>query len=167
MRWVFSRAMLAVILIASGSLAQESPEWARHEYDAPATRVYAAALASIQAQKHEVQQKNEETHSVDFHVGLTAWSWGYNMRLLVTPIDEGHSKVTVGLLRSGGKVFSWGSGKKEVKKIFAGIDAELAMLKANPPQPASHETHEPANTICNLEVLRSHFKTLYKGLNLG
>jgi hypothetical protein len=37
----------------------------------------------------------------------------------------------VGVLRSGGKVFSWGSGKKEVRKILAGIDAELAESKAN------------------------------------
>jgi hypothetical protein len=40
--------------------------------------------------------------------------------------------VVVGILRSGGKTFSWGSGKKEVRKIFDGIDTELAEQKKAP-----------------------------------
>jgi len=48
------------------------------------------------------------------------------MRLSVTPMDEGHSRVVVGVARSGGKAVSWGSGKKEVRKILDGIDTELA-----------------------------------------
>jgi hypothetical protein len=146
-------ATLAAVLLAQVCLSQESPEWARHEYNASASRVFAAALVSIQGQKHEVQEKNEGAHIVDFHVGLTAWSWGYNMRLVVTPIDEGHSQVTVGVLRSGGKVVSWGSGKKEVRKIFAGIDAELSMLEATASQPTSHNTQEATNSTCDLEVI--------------
>jgi len=60
----------------------------------------------------------------------TAWSWGYNMRLTVNSIDERHARAIVGISRSGGKAVSWGSGKKEVHKILAGIDAELASRKA-------------------------------------
>jgi hypothetical protein len=67
---------------------------------------------------------------VDFHVGTTAWSWGYNMRLYVTDVDAEHSQVEIGILKSGGKALSWGSGKKEVRKILAGLDAELAASKA-------------------------------------
>jgi hypothetical protein len=107
------------------------PSWAVREYGYPPKLVYPAALQSIQMQKHEVQANDEKTHTVDFHVGTTAWSWGYNMRLVITPIAGDRSKVTVGVLRSGGKVFSWGSGKKEVSKIFAGIDAEIAELRAH------------------------------------
>jgi len=107
------------------------PSWATREYSYPPSLVYPAALQSIQIQKHEVQAKNEKAYTVDFHVGITAWSWGYNMRLVITPMAGDRSKVTVGVLRSGGKVFSWGSGKKEVRKILAGIDAEVATSKAN------------------------------------
>jgi hypothetical protein len=55
---------------------------------------------------------------------------GYNMRFAVTPIDENHARAVVEISRSGGKAVSWGSGKKEVRKILAGIDAELAGQKA-------------------------------------
>jgi PEGA domain len=109
---------------------EQVPSWAMREYDYPPSVVYPAALQSIQIQKHEVQAKNEKAYTVDFHVGITSWSWGYNMRLVITPMAGDRSKVTVGVLRSGGKVFSWGSGKKEVRKILAGIDAEIATSKA-------------------------------------
>lgn len=131
---------------------QEIPDWANREYDFPANTVYAAALKSIQFQKHEVQAKNENIYTVDFHVGITAWSWGYNMRLVVSPVAENHSRVTVGVLRSGGKVFSWGSGQKEVKKILAGIDAELLSSKANSQEHTPGEPEAQKNSACVLEV---------------
>lgn len=131
---------------------QEAPDWAKRKYDSPANQVYAAALKSIQVQKHEVQSKNESIYTVDFHVGITAWSWGYNMRLIVTPASENHSKVTIGVLRSDGKVFSWGSGKKEVRKILAGIDAELASLKGGPEQQTAAAPRAQESSVCILEV---------------
>jgi len=135
---------------ASGE--QKAPDWAQREYDSPANQVYITAFKSIQVQKHEVQAKNESIYTVDFHVGITAWSWGYNMRLVVSPIAGNRSKVTVGVLRSGGKVFSWGSGRKEVRKVLAGIDAELASSKANGEEhpPAAPKTRDAS--VCILEV---------------
>jgi len=111
-------------------IAQQPPDWAKHDYPANADQVFAAALLSIQEQEYEVKSKDDGNRTVDFHVHTTAWSWGYNMRLTVTPIDEGHAKAMVGISRSGGKTVSWGSGRKEVRKILAGIDAELASRKA-------------------------------------
>ncbi len=126
----FAVAVLTVFLLAAAGLGEEPPDWAKRDYTASPDKVFAAALKSIQAQHHEVKSKDDANRTVDFHVGITAWSWGYNMRLAVTPIDEGHSRVVVGVSRSGGNVVSWGSGKKEVRKILAGIDAELAGQKA-------------------------------------
>lgn len=103
-----------------------APDWAKRTYNAGIDRVYAAALRSIAMQKHEIKVKDDKLHEVDFHVGITAWSWGYNMTLKVMPIDATHSRVVVGVRKSGGKVFSWGRGTKEVGKILGGIDAELA-----------------------------------------
>lgn len=143
---------LAVVLLAVGALAQETPEWAVRDYAAPPSHVFAAALRSIQTQKHEVKAKDDRLYTVDFHVGITAWSWGYNMRLVVTPVGEEQSKVTVGVLKSGGKVFSWGSGKKEVRKILGGIDAELASLKLPSQAPAPVATKDPAEQMCTVAV---------------
>ena len=127
MKWASSLLIvLIVMLVAAVSFADDTPDWAKREFAGPADQVFAAALRSIQAQKHEVKSKDDASHSVEFHVGTTAWSWGYNMRLTVTAIDASHSKAEVTVGRSGGKTFSWGSGKKEINKIFAGIDAELA-----------------------------------------
>jgi hypothetical protein len=73
-----------------------------------------------------VKSKDEVNKVVTFHVGITAWSWGYNMVLKVAPGDNNTSNVSIDIDRSGGKAVSWGSGKKEVRKIFEGIDKELA-----------------------------------------
>ena len=62
---------------------------------------------------------------------MTAWSWGYNMVLTVTAIDDSHSRVLTAIAKKGGDALSWGSGKKEVKKIYEGMDAALAN-RANP-----------------------------------
>jgi hypothetical protein len=129
-------AVLSVILLAASlAVAQQPqtapPDWAQHQFDAPADKVFAAALKSIEEQKHEIKKKDEAAHTIEFHVGTTAWSWGYNMVLTITPVDAGHTKVVTGIKKSGGDVFSWGSGKKEVGKIYKGMDAALAG-KPNP-----------------------------------
>ena len=123
----FLRYLPLFLVLSSGIPAQEAaPDWSRKTFSAPADRVFAAALVSIAAQHHEVKSKDDVKRMVNFHVGITAWSWGYNMILQVTPGENNTSLVSVEIARSGGKTVSWGSGKKEVQKIFAGIEKELA-----------------------------------------
>jgi hypothetical protein len=122
--------VVTLLLLTGLALGQEPPDWSKRDYAGAADLVFAAALKSIQEQRHEVKSKDDANHIVDFHVGTNAWSWGYNMRLSATPIDAAHSRVVVGVSRSGGKAVSWGSGQKEVRKILAGIDAQLAGQKA-------------------------------------
>ena len=123
------RAMLPLLrlLVASAIAvaAQETPDWSQRDFAATAADVYAAAIKSVQQQHHEIKSTDDVHYSVDFHVGTTAWSLGYNMTLTVTPIDDSHSHVVIGISRSGGKAVSWGSGKKEVQKIFTGIDKQF------------------------------------------
>jgi hypothetical protein len=116
------------VVVATAAFTQEIPDWAKRDFAAPADQVHAAALASILAQRHELKG-NPDGNTITFHVGTTSWSWGYNMELTITAIDETHSHVVIGIARSGGKTFSWGSGQKEVKKIFDGIDRELENKK--------------------------------------
>src|SRR5215472_7525466 len=127
------RSLLSVVVFLGLSvvmLGQEVPDWAKRTYSASIDQVFAAALRSIQEQHHEVQSKDDTNHTVEFHVGTTAWSWGYHMRLTASAVGTGQVQVGVEVSRSGGKAVSWGSGKKEVRKILAGIDAELAAQKA-------------------------------------
>ena len=124
--------VFACFLLLNTTLVGQTPppEWATREYAGNVERVFSAALLSLQEQHHEVKSEDTANHSVEFHVGVTAWSWGYNMRLTATPVDGERVRVVVGVSRSGGKAASWGSGKKEVRKILAGIDAELAAAKS-------------------------------------
>lgn len=122
-------SVVMFLLLTGLTLGQEPPEWAKRDYAGSVEQVFAAALLSIQEQRHEVKSRDDANHAVDFHVGTTAWSWGYNMKLTVTPIDKAQVRVVVGVSRSGGKAVSWGSGQKEVRKILAGIDAELVAQK--------------------------------------
>ena len=113
------------VVFARAVFAQETPDWAKRDFAASADQVQAASLVSIRAQHHEL--KGDLTgNTLTFHVGTTAWSWGYNMQLTITATDATHSHVEIGIARSGGKAMSWGSGQKEVKKIFDGIGKELA-----------------------------------------
>jgi len=125
------RYMPLFLVLSSGVQAQEAaPEWSRKSFSAPADRVFAAALVSVAAQHHEVKSQDNVKRVVNFHVGITAWSWGYNMILQVAPGENNTSDVSIEIVRSGGKAVSWGSGKKEVQKIFAGIERELAKTPA-------------------------------------
>ena len=123
-------SVVAFLCLSVAMLGQEVPDWAKRTYSASIDQVFAAALRSIQEQHHEVQSKDDTNHNVEFHVGTTAWSWGYHMRLTASAVGNGQVQVGVEVSRSGGKAVSWGSGKKEVRKILAGIDAELAAQKA-------------------------------------
>ncbi|HMK24050.1 MAG TPA: hypothetical protein VK466_17075 [Terriglobales bacterium] len=122
-------SLLTLCLLFASAFAfagEETPDWSQRDFSAPVADVYAAAIKSIQQQHHEIKSTDDAHHSVDFHVGTTTWSWGYNMTLTITPIDDAHSHVVIGISRSGGKTVSWGSGKKEVLKIFSGIDKQLS-----------------------------------------
>lgn len=121
-----TRAIAVALLLVVALPAQESaPAWSRRKFAAPPTQVFTAALKSIAAQNHTVKYSDEATKEVFFHVGTTAWSWGYNMVLRVAGKENNSSIVSIDITRSGGNTVSWGSGQKEVRKIFDGIDKYL------------------------------------------
>ena len=134
------RFLAIFLFLASIVPAQEAaPDWSKRTFPAQADQVFAAALTSIAAQHHEVKSKDDSNRVVTFHVGVTASLWGYNMILKVEPAESNASNVSVEIARSGGKTVSWGSGKKEVQKIFNGIEKELAKAPATA-QEANKET---------------------------
>ncbi len=129
------RFLTLAVILATGVVADElAPDWSKKTFAAPPDQVFVAALKSIAAQNHEVKSKDEVTKVISFHVGTTAWSWGYNMVLKVVPADNNSSNVSIEIARSGGKAVSWGSGKKEVLKIFAGIEKDLVKTPSGEPK---------------------------------
>ena len=118
--------LAAALSITVPLAAKETPNTLEAQYAAPAERVFTAALASIQNERYEVRGRDELRRTIDFHVGVTALSWGYNMKLEVTPIDAAHARVVIAVTRTGGKIVSWGSGKKQAQNVLSGIEAELA-----------------------------------------
>jgi hypothetical protein len=74
---------LAFLSWRQAQSAPPAPDWSKRTFSAPPGEVFAAALKSIAAQHHEVKSKDEASREVSFHVGTTAWSWGYNMVLTV------------------------------------------------------------------------------------
>src|SRR5271165_5451562 len=118
-----TRAISGALLLVVALPAQESaPAWSKRKFNAPPAQVFSAALKSIAAQNHTVKHTDEATKEIFFHVGTTAWSWGYNMVMTVSAEGNNSSVVSIDITRSGGKAVSWGSGQKEVRKIFDGID---------------------------------------------
>ncbi|MBZ5513903.1 MAG: hypothetical protein LAN62_03480 [Acidobacteriia bacterium] len=99
-------------------------DWRREGFTVPASQVYQAAKRVI-SQHHELKASDDERMILRFHVGTTAWSWGYNISMTVEATGERTSEAWVAIEKSGGPVFSWGSGSKEVKKIWGWIHEEL------------------------------------------
>ncbi len=136
MKSIVRMILLFFLVCLSGmSFAQWSPfEWPTltQNYAAPADRVFAAALKSIQAQKREFKALDPTNHTVDFGIGVAELSWGRDVRLTVTPTTVGEvhvSRVTVGVIRSGGDALSWESDKMELRKILMGIKTELTSVQ--------------------------------------
>jgi hypothetical protein len=122
--------LILALIVPLGTAAQQSPpDWARKTISAPPDRVFDAALKSIVAQPYEIAAKNEENKTVRFIVGKSAFSWGYVMVLTVSPGAGDTSNVSVEVTRlrgPDGKISLVASGKKEVQKVFHGMEKELA-----------------------------------------
>ncbi|HLM81404.1 MAG TPA: hypothetical protein VK302_12340 [Terriglobales bacterium] len=129
------RSALLALSITTLSLVASAQDWRTKQFAAPADDVYKSAVRVI-ALHHEIESKYPENRVVRFHVGTTAWSWGYNVGLRVDPQPNGTSLVKVAIEKSGGPVFSWGSGQKEILKIFRWMGDDLAASKPAEPVPA-------------------------------
>ena len=129
------RVGLAAIGITCLPLLLSAQVWTTKRFASPADDVYRSAVKVI-ALHHEIKSKDPENRVVRFHVGTTAWSWGYNVGLSVEPESNGTSLVKVAIEKSGGPAFSWGSGKKEVLKILRWMEDDLVASKLGKPTPA-------------------------------
>ena len=128
---IYSLRFFAIFLaLATCVLADNSvPDWSKKTFAASAEQVFAAALKSIAAQHYEVKSKDDVNRVINFHVGASAWSWGYLMALKVSANENNASLVSIEIVRlrsPDGKVSLVADGKKEVQKISAGIEKELA-----------------------------------------
>jgi hypothetical protein len=119
------RILCCCLLLSICVQAAERPEWATRTFTGSAADVFLAARASVLEQRHTITGDDVAAGTLHFHVGTSAWSWGYSMVLKVEEMKPGESSVSIDIDRSGGKAVSWGSGSKEVRKIFAGIDSRL------------------------------------------
>lgn len=126
------RNALLALGITTLSLVASAQDWRTKRFASPADDVYKSAVRVI-GLHHEIESKDPENRAVRFHVGTTAWSWGYNIGLVVEPQANGTSLAKVAIEKSGGPALSWGSGKKEVLKIFRWIEDDLATSKPMEP----------------------------------
>ena len=122
------KLVLAAMVITFSSVLLTAQDWTSKRFASPPDEVYKSAVKVI-ALHHEIKSKDPEIRVVRFHVGTTAWSWGYNVGLSVEPQSNGTSLVKVGIEKSGGPAFSWGSGKKEILKIFRWMEDDLLVPK--------------------------------------
>jgi hypothetical protein len=122
------KLVLAAMVITFSSVLLTAQDWTSKRFASPPDEVYKSAVKVI-ALHHEIKSKDPESRVVRFHVGTTAWSWGYNVGLSVEPQSNGTSLVKVGIEKSGGPAFSWGSGKKEILKIFRWMEDDLLIPK--------------------------------------
>ena len=135
MKDTLRRSALFVLGITTLSFVASAQDWRTKQFASPADDVYKSAVRVV-ALHHEIESKDPENRVVRFHIGTTAWSWGYNVGLQVVPQQNGTSLVKVAIEKSGGPVFSWGSGQKESLKIFRWMGDDLAASKPAEPLPA-------------------------------
>jgi hypothetical protein len=88
--------LLALGIITTLSLAAFAQDWRTKRFASPADDVYKSAVRVI-GLHHEIESKDPENRVVRFHVGTTAWSWGYNIGLAVEPQANGTSLAKVAI----------------------------------------------------------------------
>ena len=129
------RQLAAVtIVVAAHCVSLSAQDWTTKRFASPADEVYKSAVRVI-GLHYEIQSQDPQNRLVRFHIGVTALSWGYNVGLAVEPQSNGTSVVKVGVEKSGGPVFSWGSGKKQILQIFAWMDEDLLAPRASEQPP--------------------------------
>jgi hypothetical protein len=99
-------------------------DWQREGFTAPAEDVYRIAKKVV-SEHYRLESSDDKNLTLRFHIGTTAWSWGYNVNLTVESTGAGTSQASVAIEKSGGPVFSWGSGKKEIRKVWHWMHEEL------------------------------------------
>lgn len=99
-------------------------DWTTTTFDESPDAVYASAVRVLMLH-HKVEAKDPVERIVRFHVGATTWSWGYNIGMVLEERPSGGTSATVAIEKSGGSAMSWGSGQKEVKKIWKWIAEDL------------------------------------------
>ena len=115
--------MIALLFVLMAPLSG-GDNWREHGFTAPAGEVYEAAKRVVN-QHYGIKTADDKARTVRFHIGTTAWSWGYNVGLTVQPTGEKTSESQVAIEKTGGPVFSWGSAKKEIKNLWGWIDEDL------------------------------------------
>lgn len=117
---LFTVAVLSVLIppLSAGG------NWREHGFTAPADEVYLAAKKVVN-EHYGLKTTDDKNRTLRFHIGTTAWSWGYNVGLTIEPTGEKTSQALVAIEKTGGPVFSWGSAKKEIKNLWGWIDEDL------------------------------------------
>ena len=111
-------AVMVVLLISLMCVADDRPDWATRSFSASPEDTFRAAHVAVLQQGHNITF--DDPFTLVFHVGMTAWSWGYDMVLRVVPADEG-SLVTVDIRRTGGNGVSWGSGSRKFARFLMAL----------------------------------------------
>lgn len=123
--------VFVALAVPTHLLSQEAPaDWSKKNFFAPPDQVFQAALTSLALLHYEVHEKNEESKTVRFRVGKSAFSWGYMMLLRVSASESNSSEVSTEVYRlrgpgPNGKASLVASGKKEVQRLFQQIQNEL------------------------------------------
>jgi hypothetical protein len=123
------RSLFLAMLVITSSVLMTAQDWTSKQFASRPDDVYKSAVKVI-ALHHEIKSKDPDLRIIRFHIGTTAWSWGYNVGLSVEPQPNGTSIVKAGIEKSGGPAFSWGSGKKEILKIYRWMEDDLAAKPA-------------------------------------
>jgi hypothetical protein len=133
----FFRARSLFVLSIALSLAAgwlfANGDWRREGFTSPADQVYRSAKKVI-SEHYRLESSDEQGRTLRFHIGTTAWSWGYNVNLTVESKGPDISEAWVAIEKSGGPTFSWGSGKKESGKIWRWIHDDLYTKTRSPDQ---------------------------------
>jgi hypothetical protein len=118
------KVTLIIVGFAIFCLPLGAQDWTSRRFFSSADDVYRSAVKAI-ALRHDIKSNDRVGRVIEFHVGTTAWSWGYNMRLSVESESDKTSIVRLEIKKSGGRVLSWGSGRKEAFKIYRWMEADL------------------------------------------
>jgi hypothetical protein len=117
--------LLALLFIASGSAIGDDNSWTKQTFHASPDAVFSAARIAI-SKHHDITDIDLEHRTIYFRVGYSLFEWRYSMIASVESSGGESTVLTIIVDKSKRPSFSWGTGKREIRRIFKWTDHELA-----------------------------------------
>ncbi|HWB49211.1 MAG TPA: hypothetical protein VG651_08880 [Stellaceae bacterium] len=98
----------------------------QHTVAYPVEKVIDATLRALTQLRYKIDSVDRENGIINFKTGMSIWSWGQELSVLVTKTDPHNSVIDIGSRLKFG-VADWGEASRLRTKLIGLIDQNLSV----------------------------------------